>query len=323
MTVRVNCPSCRLACQVAEQYLGAAIRCPGCKNAFTVRLPSPPAETPAPAPVAPPPPVPPARAARLRAGWATSPGRLRERNEDSLLVQHWAWAGQQGRHEALLALVADGMGGHEAGDRASAVAIAAVAQALAPQLAGLVGGQEPLDDGEALLDALDRALWEANRAVAQAAEVPGCSGMGATAVAALVVDGLAVVCHVGDCRAYLCRDGVVQQKTRDQTVVMRMVELGTLSEREARSHRAAGQVTQALGRQYELEPSRQAIELAGGDRLVLACDGLHAHLEPETLGEVICATDDPAELAADLVRRADEAGGSDNCTVIVVQGVGS
>jgi protein phosphatase len=313
MAVRVICPSCQVACQVAEQHLGAAIRCPNCKTPFTVMRPAPPPAVESP---------PPQRAGRLRVGWATSPGRLRERNEDCLLVQHWAWAGQQGRHEALLAMVADGMGGHDAGDRASAVAIAAVGQALAPQLAGLVGGQESLDDPEALLDALDRALWEANRAVAQAAEEPGCNGMGATAVAVLVVDGLAGICHVGDCRAYLCKGGEVQQKTRDQTVVMRMVELGTLSEREARSHRAAGQVTQALGRQYELEPSRLTVDLAADDRLVLACDGLHAHLEPQSLGETIGSTDSPTELAAQLVRRADEAGGSDNTTVIVVHAVG-
>jgi protein phosphatase len=318
MSVRVMCPSCGLACQVAEQHLGSAIRCPGCKQAFTVRLPASPSASDTQV-------IPPARPRPvvLRVGWATSPGRLRERNEDCLLVQHAAWAGQAGRHEVLLALVADGMGGHEAGDRASAVAIAAVAQALGPQLADLVAGQLSLDDPEALLDALDRALWEANRAVATAAEEPGCHGMGATAVAALVVDGLAGICHVGDCRAYLCRDGKLEQKTRDQTVVMRMVELGTLSEREARRHRAAGQVTQALGRQYELEPSRQTIELAPGDRLVLACVGLLAHLEPESLADTIATATDPADLAARLVRQADDAGGSDNCTVVVVHAAGA
>jgi protein phosphatase len=307
MSVRVSCPSCRLLCQVADEHLGAAIRCPGCMKAFTVRRQA--EEAPRPRP------------ARLRTGWATSPGRLRPRNEDSLLVSHWAWVSRDGAHEAVLAVVADGMGGHEAGDRASAVAISAVSQALAPQLAGLVGGQESLGEAEALLEALDHALWEANRAVAQAALEPGCQGMGATAVAVLVVDGLAGVCHVGDCRAYLCRDGVLAQKTRDQTVVSRMVDLGMLSEREARSQRAGAQVTQALGRQYELEPSRQVIELVGGDWLVLACDGLHAHLHVQAIGKTVAAGGDPADLAARLVHQADLAGGSDNCTVVVVQGV--
>jgi protein phosphatase len=310
MSVRVVCPSCQLRCQVADEHLGAAIRCPSCKKAFTVRRP--PAEEAIRG-----------RPARLRTGWATSAGRLRPRNEDSLLLSHWAWASQDGRHEAVLAVVADGMGGHDAGDRASAVAISAVAQTLAPRLAGLVAGQEALSGPEALLEVLDLALWEANRAVSQAAQEPGCQGMGATAVAVLAVDGLAGVCHVGDCRAYLGRDGVLALKTRDQTVVSRMVDLGMLSEQEAAVHRAAGQVSQALGRQYELEPSRQVIELLVGDWLILACDGLHAHLNLAAIGKTVTTASDPTDLAARLVRQADEAGGSDNCTVVVLHAVGA
>jgi PPM family protein phosphatase len=321
-----------MACQVADEHLGRAIRCPGCKQPFSVRKPSPsslpvpvpppPLPSAVPAPAAPPPPLP-ARAARLSLGASTSPGRQRERNEDSHLIAQLVWASQAGRHEATLAVVADGMGGHEAGDRASAVSIAAVAQALLPRLAGFVGGQEPFESNDAILDALDHALWEANRAVAQAAEQEeGRAGMGATAVAALVIDSTVAVCHVGDCRAYLLRGGELELKTRDQTVVSRMVDLGMLTEKEARSHRAAGQVTQALGRQYELEPSRQLIELLAGDRLVLACDGLHAHLEMDELRDLIGAESLASELASALVRRADEAGGSDNCTVIVIDAEG-
>ncbi len=311
MSLRVSCPSCKLVCQVAREHVGAAIRCPGCKQGFTVRMPAQPATDPDLS-------LPGGRV-RLAAGCATSPGRVRARNEDCLLLTAWTWAGQEGRHDAVLAMVADGMGGHEGGDRASSVAIAAVATALAPRLAGLVAAQETVNGGEALVEVLDNALWQANRAVAEVAQTEaGCAGMGATAVAALVVDRVAAVCHVGDCRAYLYRDGGLRQMTRDQTVVSRMVDLGQLSEKEARHHRAASQVTQALGRQFELEPSRQTIELRPGDTLVLACDGLHAHLDAEALGGLIALARDPAELADTLVRRADEAGGSDNCTVIVL-----
>jgi protein phosphatase len=248
---------------------------------------------------------------------------LRERNEDSHLISHLVWASQAGHREAAVAVVADGMGGHDAGDRASAVSIAAAAQALLPRLAGLVGGQEPFENDDALLDALDHALWEANRAVADAAkQEDGGSDMGSTAVAALVVDGTAAVCHVGDCRAYLLRGGELELKTRDQTVVTRMVDLGMLTEKEAKTHRAAGQVTQALGRQYELEPSRLLLGLVAGDRLVLACDGLHADLELDALRELIDVDSPAGELAAALVKKADEAGGSDNCTVIVIDAEG-
>ena len=218
----------------------------------------------------------------------------------------------------MLAVVCDGMGGHDAGDRASAVAVGVLASALATYLAGLVSGAEK-GQAEPMLDALDRALWEANRAVSRAAdEEPGCAGMGATAVAAIVTDGLAGICHVGDCRAYLFRGRAIEQLTRDQTLVARMIELGTLTEREARRHPAASQVTQALGGQYDLEPSRRTIELKAGDRLLLACDGLHANLDVAALARICAETTDPADLAAELVERTDQAGGSDNCTVIVI-----
>jgi protein phosphatase len=324
---------------VPKEHLGKVIRCPGCKQAFSVRAPEPPTQgdpakpapqavgasaAPAQAPLSEPEPVAPSRVRPrgLRIGAATSPGRLRERNEDGFLVQQLAWAGQSGRHEVALAVVADGMGGHGAGDRASAVAIGVVAAALAPFLAGLVNGQEKAGEAEGLLDAVDRGLWEANRAISRAAEEePGCSGMGATAVAALVADGLAAICHVGDCRAYLHRAGEFRQLTRDQTLVARMIELGTLTEREARTHPAASQVTQALGKQYDLEPSRQAVDLLAGDRLVLACDGLHAHLNAQELCALVKEGQDACSVAEALVGGANKAGGSDNCTVVVVLAV--
>jgi serine/threonine protein phosphatase PrpC len=313
VSTRVSCPSCRIICLVAPEHLGKVIRCPGCKQPFSVRPPEPAVPPPLSA-------IPPARAVRLEIGSATSPGRVRERNEDSHLVLHLAWVTQDGRHEAALAVVADGMGGHGAGDRASAVAIGVLARETAVFLAGLVSGREKGED-EAMLDAVDRALWEANRAVAKAAaEESGCAGMGSTVVAALLMDGRVAVCHVGDCRAYLHRGGALQQLTRDQTLVARMIELGTLTEREARRHPAASQVTQALGKQDYLEPSRQSLDLRPDDRLVLACDGLHAHLDEKALAGVIGQGTDPSGLARTLVERANQAGGSDNCTVVVVWG---
>jgi protein phosphatase len=295
-----------MACLVPQEHLGKAMRCPGCKQAFGLRPPGPAALPPL-----------------LAVGSCTSPGRLRERNEDSFLVQQLSWGGQAGPRQAVLAVVADGMGGHDAGDRASALAVGAVAAALGPFLAGLVGGQEKIDEAETWLDALDRALWEANRLVARAAaEEPGCAGMGATAVAALAAGPLAAVCHVGDCRAYLHSGGALRQLTRDQTLVARMIELGRLTPREARVHPAASQVTQALGKQEYLEPSRQTVALRPGDRLILACDGLHAHLDEADLAAVVAQGEGAAGLARTLVDRANRAGGSDNCTVIVVSASG-
>jgi protein phosphatase len=286
--------------QVPIELVGKIVRCPRCRQTFTVR--SSPVRT-------------------LRLGAATSPGKVRSRNEDSFLVQQLSWANQAGRHELALLAVADGMGGHAGGDRASALAIGSMARALALRLAGLVAGEEALPTAEALVEALDFVLWEAHRAIARAAaDEPGCAGMGATAVVGAIFNGITAICHVGDCRAYHLRDGVLRRLTRDQTLRQRLVDLGQLSETEAQRHSSAGQVTQALGRQYDLEPSRQTLELVAGDVLLLACDGLHAQLSDAEIHDSLRRADEPDRLAQALIERADAAGGLDNCTVIVVQG---
>jgi protein phosphatase len=244
---------------------------------------------------------------------------VRERNEDSSLVQHLAWSNLDERHELAVLIVADGMGGHSAGDRASGLTLRVILGQLAPLLAEVVGGAHREPSGAGLADALERALRAANTALRQAGETePDCAGMGATVAAALVRDDRAVIAHVGDCRAYHVHEGQVVQVTRDQTLVVRMVQLGQLSESEAQGHPAASQVTQALGKQTTLVPSRQALSLEPGDWLILACDGLHAHVGAEELGEVVRQAKSPGELAQALVRRADEVGGSDNCTVVAL-----
>ena len=276
---------------------GRPIRCPGCKVVFEMR---------------------PAGPIRLRVTKATSPGMVRERNEDSLLVAQLAWAAGGADHEITLMAVLDGMGGHAGGDRAAAIAANSLAVALLPRLAGLVAGVEPLPDDAGFLEMLDLAIWEANRAIHRVAtDEPTLTGMGATGVAVLVGNTTMAICHVGDCRAYLCRAGAVRVLTQDQTLARRMVELGTLTERQAKTHPSASQVTQALGRHFDIEPSRQTMSLLANDVLVLACDGLHAHLDEAAIASILAKHPDDA--ASALVEAANAAGGSDNCTVIVAR----
>lgn len=301
-SAHVRCPTCRTLLQIAAEHLGKPIRCPACRQAFRTTPPSPST----------------AAVGRTEVASATSAGRLRSRNEDAVLTQHLIWASRGECHELTLLVVADGMGGHAAGDRASQVAIAAIARSLAAPLAALVGG-EVSADAEGLLDLLDAALWDASRSILRAAVEPGCAGMGATAVTALVFDGLAAIAHVGDCRAYHHGGDGLRRITRDQTLARRLVELGTLTEQEAERHPSATQVAQALGRQPDVEPSRQTLTLAAGDWLLLACDGLHAHLDDAALAAVFAAARAPAELAATLIDRVNHAGGSDNCTVAALR----
>ena len=297
MDVHIRCPTCRMQLKVPRDSQGRPIRCPGCKTVFDMR---------------------PAGPTRLRVSKATSPGMVRDRNEDSLLVAQLAWAAGGADHEITLMAVLDGMGGHAGGDRAAALAANSLAMALLPRLAGFVAGVEPLPDDAGFLEMLDLAMWEANRAVNRVAtEESSLAGMGATGVAVLVCDTTMAVCHVGDCRAYLCRSGAVRALTQDQTLARRMVELGTLTERQARTHPSASQVTQALGRHFDIEPSRQTLSLLADDVLVLACDGLHAHLDEVAIASILAKY--PEDGATALVEAANASGGSDNCTVIVAR----
>src|SRR5262249_32272967 len=138
---------------------------------------------------------------RLDVGAATSAGRVRKRNEDSFLVQQLAWSNLDERHDIALVVVADGMGGHDAGDRASGVTIRTLGSCLAALLGGALSGQLKAPAPHVLAETLHYALQEANREVyRQGQSDPACRSMGATAAAMLVWDGLALLGHVGDCR---------------------------------------------------------------------------------------------------------------------------
>jgi protein phosphatase len=258
---------------------------------------------------------------RLDIGSCTSPGLLRPRNEDSLLVVQLTSTNRDQRRDVALIVVADGMGGYEAGDQASALVTQALGQALLGQLAAAlnVHGQEAPPAG--LAEGLLGAIRTANRTVyEQAQTAPGCKGMGATLAAAIVWEGKALIGHVGDCRVYHCRGSKPEQVTRDQTLVARMVEMGKLTPEEALTHPARNEVTQAVGRSADIHPASHEVELTRGDWLIVACDGLHAHVSSEQLAAVIADAGASASTAATrLVELANVGGGSDNCTVVAVR----
>jgi protein phosphatase len=144
--------------------------------------------------------------------------------------------------------------------------------------------------------------------------------MGATAAVLLVYDGQVAISHVGDTRVYHFRNDKLTQVTRDQTLVQRMVDLGQLSQQEALTHPARNEVTSAVGKFADLQPVPYQLKLAPGDWLVVACDGLHAHVDADSLQELIRdAVPSASYLANHLVELADRAGGSDNCTVVALR----
>ncbi len=255
---------------------------------------------------------------RVSVGCATSRGMVRERNEDHFLVQHLVWSAGEDVHEAALLAVADGMGGYKGGDRASGLVIRTLTGALSPVLSGLLRGPSREDGSTFLTRALGEALQECHRVVSQsAASDAACKGMGSTAALVVVWDGQAFVRHVGDCRVYHQRGEVLTQVTRDHTLVARMVELGQLTPEEAETHPARNEVTQALGKRAPIEPSQHTLELERGDWLIVACDGLAAHVADDTLRTTARhAAPSAAYLAKRLVELANEGGGTDNCTVV-------
>jgi protein phosphatase len=260
-----------------------------------------------------------ARGVRLDAGSATHTGRVRNRNEDSTLLQHLAWSTLDEHRALVLAAVADGMGGYDAGDRASNLTVRQLAADFAPVFANAT---TQLASGAALAAAIDQAIKNANRIVFQQAQAaPGCKGMGAT-LAVVVVAGEEVrIGHVGDCRVYHFGAGGLRQLTRDQTLVARMVELGKLTAAEALTHPQRNEVSHALGRHPELQPVPYEAKLNVGDMLVLASDGLQAHVDDKAIAAAAVHCTTAGALAEQLVQLANTGprSGSDNCSVVVIR----
>ena len=225
-------------------------------------------------------------------GSRTDVGLVRDHNEDSLTVAPPVFA------------VADGMGGHAAGEVASEIAIQTLVEN-APDTA----------DG----DALARAVVEANRAVIRAAvDGRGKQGMGTTMTAA-VLDGVRlVVAQVGDSRAYLPHRGNLQRITRDHSLVADMVEAGEITEEQARVHPQRSVITRALGSDPRTLPDIYEMTLEGGDRLLLCSDGLSSMIEDDVIQSVLVRRCDPQLCANILVNEAIKAGGYDNVTAVVI-----
>ena len=232
----------------------------------------------------------------------TDVGRARAHNEDALLED--PGPGAFG--------VADGMGGHAAGEVASALAVDRVRE----ELSGL-GGDASADELE---EALRSAIRGANRAiVADARRDPARAGMGTTAtVLVLRPGGRWLVGHVGDSRAYLLRDGAFRRLTEDHTVVQRLVHAGHVTEEQARGHPKSNVLTRALGVEEDVPVEVYRGEARPGDRFLLATDGLTAMLSDADVRELLEGEAKPAAAARSLVEAANRAGGADNVTVIVI-----
>ncbi len=259
------------------------------------------------------------------AAWTTT-GMVRTGNEDAFAVLHAVEARQDDLGESALVLLADGMGGYEAGEVAAALAVQVMRRYLLEQpLFALLAGEplpaRPAFDLSMCRFLLGRALKEANRAVFQAAQrEPGRRGMGCTAEAVYLNGRHVVVGHVGDSRTYHLHQGRLVQLTRDHTLVNRLVELGMLTPEEAEKHPRRSELQQAIGGHADVEPSLYHGSLKPGDWVVVCSDGLSNHITPPEMQQMLQSEATSAEMAARrLVNLANLKGALDNATVVVVR----
>lgn len=234
--------------------------------------------------------------------WAqlTDIGLVRSQNEDSLCVSP----------KLGLFAVADGMGGHLAGEVASATALEVLEQELG----------ERLENGEFPEHALVGAVQEANRKVFELSNAnQQWAGMGTTITACLKQGEVIYIAQVGDSRAYLIRESLIVQLTEDHSLVRELVKNGGLTEEEALQHPQRNVLTRALGAASSLNVDLYHQEVSPGDLLMLCTDGLTGYLCPDEIMQMISTSTDLATAARGLVDKALAAGGKDNITVILLE----
>jgi protein phosphatase len=225
-------------------------------------------------------------------GCRSDVGLVRGHNEDSFLVR------------TPLFVVSDGMGGHAAGEVASAIAVETI------------GNMAPAEPDDIMLGA---AIEEANRAVIKGAEEGrGKPGMGCTATAVLIKGDRMAVAHVGDSRAYLLHEGKLVRVTHDHSFVEELVDAGQITEDEARVHPSRSVITRALGSDPGMYADHFTLDVHNGDRVILCSDGLSSMIDDSEIELLAVSSATPQAAADKLVSAALTAGGSDNVTVLVI-----
>jgi len=235
----------------------------------------------------------------------TDPGKVRYHNEDAFSISE----------DLGLFIVSDGMGGHQAGEVASEI----VVKSLPIQIATALSFTSNLNDNN-LVAVLRQAIGELHSQIyKKAKEVIKIKDTGATIVACLIQGKVAAIAHLGDSRAYLMREGVLERLTDDHTIVGLLLQLGQITNKEAKTHPSRHILTRYVGMENYLEPDMQLLELNDGDRLLLCTDGLTNMVNENRIASILLRESDIKIVCENLVYAANEAGGKDNITVLVVQ----
>lgn len=242
----------------------------------------------------------------------TDSGLVRSHNEDTV-AELRAYG---------LAVLADGMGGYNAGEVASGIATSVILSEVEGRLSKASPALADPKSGRELGNLLiERAIRKSNASIFQAAQSqPQYSGMGTTIVTALFYDNRAIVAHVGDSRLYRLRDGELKTVTKDHSLLQEQLDSGMITAEEARWSKNKNLVTRALGVELEVEPEVQEISVKQGDVYLLCSDGLNDMVPDDEIREAVYAMQANLSLAAQqLVQMANDYGGRDNISVILVK----
>ena len=254
-------------------------------------------------------------ATRFTIGLAQHVGRVRTHNEDTLLVVTGELSGLEPMPNFGVFIVADGMGGHSLGERASSVAARTVTRATLEQiLPSLLADPESDPERPLLTEVMENAMLTANRAV-----VRGVPDGGTTLTSALIIGEQLVLSHVGDSRAYIISDGAFEQITRDHSLVQRLKELGQLTDDEAAVHPQRSVLYKAIGQGEGLEVDIVSRRLMPGSVLLLCSDGLWSFVPDQLIMQIIRQSASLQAACDELINAANDAGGPDNITAVMVQ----
>ena len=246
-------------------------------------------------------------------GMLTDVGKVRTIDEDSILAADLSFGVNSKSSKFLLLAVADGMGGHAKGEEASKIALNAIARTVIPELFSDTPFTELLEKG----------IQNANQDILDyTAKYPESSGMGTTSVCAVVKGNEVHLANVGDSRAYVVSDDEIRGVTKDHSFVQALVDEGKITQAEAREHPKKNIITKAVGISPSIEADKSMLTLGSDESLLLCCDGVIAHLTDEDIHKIINDSPDPQSACQKIVDTANERGGSDNISLIILSAGG-
>ena len=246
-------------------------------------------------------------------GMLTDVGKVRTIDEDSILAADLSFGVNSKSNKFLLLAVADGMGGHAKGEEASKIALNAIARTVIPELF----------NDTPFTELLEKGIQNANQDILDyTAKYPESSGMGTTSVCAVVKGNEVHLANVGDSRAYVVSDDEIRGVTKDHSYVQALVDEGKITQAEAREHPKKNIITKAVGISPSVEADKSILTLGSDESLLLCCDGVIAHLTDEDIHKIINDSPDPQSACQKIVDTANERGGSDNISLIILSAGG-